>query len=137
MRGLPDLAEIEGLQRKVERWRESRPKSVPMPEELWREATAAAKRLGTGRVARALGLGYAALKERVLSKPTSQRASPREAAVASQFIELPSLAALGGAVGGEGLVVEVVATDGARLTIRAREASAELLAVIEAFRGRK
>jgi hypothetical protein len=38
MRGLPDLAEIEGLQRKIERWRQKRPKSQSMPEELWREA---------------------------------------------------------------------------------------------------
>jgi hypothetical protein len=58
MRGLPDLAEIQRLQRQIERWRKERPKSVPKPEELRGEATAAARKLGTGRVAGALGLGY-------------------------------------------------------------------------------
>jgi len=135
MRGLPDLAEIEGLRRKIERWRQGRPKRLPMPEELWREATAAARKLGTGRVARALGLGYEALKQRVLAKEAGLRAAPRETVLASQFIELPSLPVPGSTVGGEGLVVEMVATDGTRLTIRASEASPGVLAVIQAFRG--
>ena len=136
MRGLPDLAEIEGLRRKIGRWRQGRPKSQSMPEELWREATAAAKRLGAGRVARALGLGYEGLKQRVLAKEAGRRAAPTNTGLASQFIELPSLPVAGSAAGGEGLVVEMVATDGTRLTIRSREASPGVLAVIQAFRGR-
>jgi hypothetical protein len=107
-----------------------------MPEELWREATAAAEKLGTARVARALGLGYAGLKQRVLSKGAGRSAAPREVAPASQFLELPSLSVMGTVVGDEGLVVEMVATDGTKLTIRAREASLGVLAVIQAFRGR-
>jgi hypothetical protein len=135
MRGLPDLAEIEGLKRKIQGWRQGRPKSLPMPEELWREATAAAGRLGTGRVARVLGLGYAGLKQRVLSKEAAGRvAVPRNAVPTSQFIEL--LPPVLGSRDGEGLMVELVTTDGARLTIRAREASAGVLALIQAFRGR-
>jgi hypothetical protein len=35
MRRLRDLTEIEGLQEKIDRWREGRPKRL-MPEELWR-----------------------------------------------------------------------------------------------------
>jgi hypothetical protein len=64
---LPELAEIEGLRERIEAWRQMRPKSRPMPEELWREASAAAKRLRAGRVARALGLKYETLKQRVIS----------------------------------------------------------------------
>src|ERR1700738_3835917 len=61
-RAFPELAEVDGLRGRIEGWRQSRPKSRPMPEELWQEASAAAKRLGTGRVARALGLNFEALK---------------------------------------------------------------------------
>ncbi len=63
----PELTGIEGLRGRIEGWRQSRPKSRPMPQELWREASEAAKRLGTGRVARAPGLSYEALKQRVIS----------------------------------------------------------------------
>jgi len=136
MRGLPDLAEIEGLRRKIERWRQSRPKSQSMPEELWQEATAAARRLGAGRVARTLGLGYEGLKQRVLAKEAGRRVAPRETALASQFVELPSLPVACTEASGEGLLLEMVATDGTRLTIRTREASPGVLAVIHAFRGR-
>jgi hypothetical protein len=73
MQQLAHLAEIDGLKVKIERWRQGRPKSGSMPEELWQEASAAAKRLGTGRVARALGLGYEGLKQRVLSKKVGGR----------------------------------------------------------------
>jgi hypothetical protein len=136
MRGLPDLAAIEGLGRKIERWRQGRPKSLPMPEALWQEATAAARKLGTGRVARALGLGYEGLKQRVLAREAGRRAAPRETVLASQFVELPSLPVAGSDAGGEGLLLEMVATDGTRLTIRTREANPGVLAVIQAFRGR-
>jgi hypothetical protein len=135
MRGLPDLAEIEGLQEKIERWRKGRPKTRPMPEELWLEATSAAKRLGTGRVARALGLSYEGLKERVLSKVSGRGAVSREISPQEgHFIELPSLPVLAGAGSGDRLVVEIVATDGTTMTIRAREASTSVLALIHAFR---
>jgi hypothetical protein len=137
MRGLPDLRGLEGLQGKIERWRQGRraPKS-PMPEDLWREATAAAMRLGTGRVARSLGLGYAGLKQRVLSKETGRGAVPCDAApLAGRFIELPRLPGTGSTIGDAELVVEIVATDGTRLTVRAKEAGPSVLALIHAFRG--
>jgi hypothetical protein len=69
-----------------------------MPEELWQEASAAAKRLGTGRVARALGLGYEGLKQRVLSKKMvgrRDRESGELGAQEAQFIELPGFPMLG------------------------------------------
>jgi hypothetical protein len=71
-----------------------------------------------------------------LSKEANRSAPPREVTLASQFVELPSLPVMGAADGGEGLLVEMVATDGTRLMIRAREASAGVLAAIQAFRGR-
>jgi hypothetical protein len=133
--GITGLAEIEGLKRKIERWRQGRPKSLPMPEELWREATAAAGRLGTAVWRVRWGWATWGSSSGSCQKGAGRRvAMPREAAPPSHFIELspPVL----GSVGGEGLVVEMVTPDGARLTIRAREASPGVLAVIRAFRGR-
>ena len=140
MRQLPILAEIDGLKVKIERWRQARPKSGSMPEELWQEAGAAAKRLGTNRVARALGLGYEGLKQRVLSKKKGgpRGKEPGEVlAQAAQFIELPGFPMPGSAaVNRDGMVVELVATDGTRLTIRTQQASAAVVEMISAFRGR-
>jgi hypothetical protein len=140
MRQLPILAEIDGLKVKIERWRQGRPKSGSMPEELWQEAGAAAKRLGTNRVARALGLGYEGLKQRVLSKKKGgpRGKEPGEVlAQEAQFIELPGFPMLGGAaVNRQEMVVELVATDGMRLTIRTPQASAAVVEMISAFRGR-
>jgi len=134
---LPELAEIEGLHGRIEAWRQMRPKSRPMPEELWREASAAAKRLGAGRVARALGLKYETLKQRVISgDPSGGEAGQKKASGRAEFIELNGFAPLGPAVTRDEMVVEMVAADGARLTIRVKGASPNISALIEAFRGR-
>jgi len=136
---LPELTEIEGLRGRIEGWRQSRPKSRPMPEELWQEASEAAKRLGTGRVARALGLSYEALKQRVISKGSSRRrdAAPKHGQrERAEFIELTGFAGLGPVVTRDEMVVEMVAADGTRLTIRAKAASPNISALIEAFRRR-
>lgn len=136
----PELTGIEGLRGRIEGWRQSRPKSRPMPQELWREASEAAKRLGTGRVARALGLSYEALKQRVISGEVQGRRrgirGRGQEAEQAQFIELNGFAALGPAPNREEMVVEVVAADGARLTIRVKGSSPNLCALIEGFRGR-
>jgi hypothetical protein len=136
---LPELSEIEGLRDRIEGWRQSRPKSRPMPEELWQEASQAAKRLGTGRVARALGLSYEALKQRVVSNGSGRRrgtARKHGQQARTEFIELTGFAGLGPVVTREEMVVEIVAADGTRLTIRAKAASPNISALIEAFRRR-
>jgi len=134
-----ELPELEGLRGRIEGWRQTRPKSRPMPEELWSKASAAAKRLGAGRVARALGLDYEALKQRVIS---SQRGRPRGGAggkrlpEGAEFIELSGLTALSQASARDEAVVEVVAADGTRLTIRLKGASVNVAGLVNAFRGR-
>jgi hypothetical protein len=134
-----ELTEIEGLRGRIEGWRQTRPKSRPMPEELWQEASAAAKRLGSGRVARALGLNYEALKQRVISNgPRRRRGSARREAQpeGAEFIELSGFPALGPSAVGDEMVVEMVAADGTRLTIRVKGVSPNVSALINAFRGR-
>ena len=136
---LPELTEIEGLRGRIEGWRQSRPKSRPMPEELWQEASGAAKRLGTGRVARALGLSYEALKQRVIFSGSGRRgggARRQGQPERTEFIELNGFPVLGSAATREEMLVEMVAADGTRLTIRVKGASPNISALIEAFRVR-
>jgi len=58
-------ARLQLLRRRIERWRWRRATRSPMPAELWRAATELARELGASRVARELGLGYGALKDRL------------------------------------------------------------------------
>ncbi|MGH8291709.1 MAG: hypothetical protein ACREV7_22525 [Steroidobacteraceae bacterium] len=127
---------IEGLRDRIEGWRQSSPKSRNMPEELWKEASAAAKRLGACRVARALGVKYETLKQRVLGSGAAGVGG--EATVlpsGTQFIELTGLSGLSHTAADEA-VVELAAADGARLTIRLKGAGLDLAALVSAFRGR-
>lgn len=127
---------IEELRGRIDGWRQSAPKSRNMPEELWKDACTAAKRLGASRVARALGVKYETLKQRVLASGAAGIGA--EAAVqpsGTQFIELTGFSTVSRTPADEA-VVEVVAADGARLTIRLRGAGLDVGALVSAFRGR-
>lgn len=71
-----------------------------MPEALWQEACAGARQLGAGRVARALGLNYAHLKERLLCSPREARiGAPKRSGLPQvatpEFLDLGRVADLG------------------------------------------
>jgi hypothetical protein len=130
---------LEELRGRFDDWRNRQDRGKVIPRELWDEAVAASKRLGPSRVARALGLNHQRLNQQIVARGGTEagasRQEPRELQpVAAQFVELGSLAGLVPAAG-EPMVVELVAADGARLTIRTRQASASVLAMITAFRG--
>lgn len=117
---------IEGLRGRIEAWRQSPTRGRAMPEELWEEACAAAQLLGAFRVSRALSLNHDTLKRRAgLGEP--------EGAERPTFIELPGLAPF---AAGDEAVVEVVAADGTKLTVRMKGSSLNLGALIQEFRGR-
>lgn len=127
---------IEELRGRIDIWRQSAPKSRNMPEELWKDACTAAKRLGACRVARALGVKYETLKQRVLADGGAGIGG--EATVlprGTQFIELTGLSGLSH-TGADEAVVELAAADGARLTIRLKGAGLDVAALVRAFRGR-
>jgi hypothetical protein len=115
-----------------------------MPEELWKEASGFALKLGICRVSRALRVNYVGLKRRVRSSGSPRVVSRRSERAASNsradFIELsgaPPFAALSEAPAASDAVVEVVAPDGTRLTIRVKgAASPNVAAWVSAFRGR-
>lgn len=140
--------ELKGLYGKIQAWRQTRPGTRPMPEELWQEATSAARTLGIYRVVRALRLGSAGLKRRVMASTSARRAGARKAArLAGQlparradFIEMSGLCGLGtaspAATAGDA-VVEVAAPDGTRLTIRLQASIPNVAALVHALRGRR
>jgi hypothetical protein len=136
--------ELKVLYRRIEAWRRTRPGTRPMPEELWKEASGFAQKLGVCRVSRALRVNYDGLKRRVLARGVatvgSRRRERTPAVVRPEFIELsglPAFGALGEATAGGDAVVEVAAPDGTRLTIRVKGAtSPNVAAWVSAFRGR-
>jgi hypothetical protein len=82
---------------------------------------------------------YEALKQRVISNgPRRRRGSARREAQpeGAEFIELSGFPALGPSAVGDEMVVEMVAADGTRLTIRVKGVSPNVSALINAFRGR-
>jgi hypothetical protein len=128
------------LERKIGAWRETRPNTRPMPE-LWQQATKAGRKLGIYPVSRALRLNYEMLKRRVglVGSRRGSRGRRRRGQVLElrrpAFVEMSGFAAVGTTGLGPEAVVEVVSSDGARLTIRGKAPHAEVAALIRAFRG--
>jgi hypothetical protein len=80
-------ADLENTRRRLERWRQRHQAPTPLPESLWAEAVKLAGRYGVSRTARALGVGYYSLKDRVERETLASAAgsSPRSEAT---FLEL-------------------------------------------------
>jgi len=92
---------------------------------LWRSAVRLARRAGVYPVARALGLNYDSLKQRVDAGDGGGDRSGRRPA----FVEID-----GGGFAGGGLTVELSDPSGRRLVIRAPErGSVDLAALLDAF----
>ena len=122
--------EIEGLRARIEAWRRSEHRGRRMPEELWQEAGAAARKLGVCPVSRALGLGYQTLKRRV----SPNEPSPSNVVSHPRFIEVAGFAPMNGVAADEA-IMEMAFADGSRLTVRLKDSSPALLRVIQAWRG--
>jgi hypothetical protein len=129
-RGLAEGAEarrIEGLRRRIERWRGGRKRRSPMPTGLWAEASALARDLGVHRVKTALGLNYESLKRRVGEAPTGESASGSSGA----FVELSGAQLLGPA---SAPVVEVSDGDGSHLRVQLGTGrDLDVVGLVEAF----
>ena len=123
---------IHQLGEKISRYRSMRPKPRRMPEILWAEAVALARELGVYRVVSALGLNYNALRERLEQTPSPARP---ELQGAVNFVELSGAQMLGPRAG-PGPVVELVESDGARLSVRLPVGSVvDLPQLVAAYRG--
>jgi hypothetical protein len=60
--------ELEQVRLRLVEWRRHHKPPTPIPADLWTEATGLAVRHGVGLTARTLGLDYAALKRRLMTK---------------------------------------------------------------------
>jgi len=108
---------LEDARRRFDRWRATREKVGPIPEELWNEAASCAGQYGAYRTARALGLDSAKLKrwgER-RKKGGKKRVSPSR----PTFVEVraPTPAAPSAEC-----VLELESRAGTRLRIQLRDA---------------
>lgn len=131
---------FEALGDRIEAWRAARPRTRSMPEALWNEAVSMAREVGVYRVARTLRLNFDTLKGRAGSTGRSvhRRRTVRAARLPTRtdFVEVKGLGEVSSAAASHDTVVEVVACDGARLSIRLKCASADVASLIHAFRGR-
>lgn len=133
-----EVTELDVLSQKIERWRSQKPRTRAMPEELWEQASEAARSFGVGRVSKALRLGYGTLRGRSSAEGARGKSSRqnRPAPVANgKFVELSGFPSVRPMAGGDGAVVEVAAPDGTRLTIRLREPT-NVVALVNALRWR-
>ena len=111
-----DMIGLSALSQKIEQWRSRQPRS-----------------LGVSRVATALKVGYATLRERSGVegvRKAARRPEPAAPALSSQFVEISDLSPIR-----EEAVVEVTVPDGTRLTIRLK-GSANVVALVNALRWR-
>ena len=115
-----DLAE------RLSHWRGNRRRGERIPEELWRAATALARLHGLAATATALKLSYYDLQRRLgLRRKAKPPSSP------PAFVELPALAP---ATARDGGTVELIRSNGSRLTLRLPTARArDLLPLVKAF----
>lgn len=135
-------AEAKPLQRRIENWRRSRRNGEPMPDDLWRAASALARKHGVSTIARGLPVDHGALKKRVDEDGKGVRDAGAgggtdlgDEVTAPVFVELGSPPLLGSS-GGEGAVVELARPDGARLVVRLPAgASLDLARLATAFCG--
>jgi hypothetical protein len=128
-----DVVGLSALSQKIEHWRNQKPRSRSMPQELWQEASEAARSLGVSRVATALKVGYATLRERSgveAVRKGARRPKDSVPALSSQFVELNELSPIR-----DEAVVEVTVPDGTRLTIRLK-GSTNVVALVNALRWR-
>ena len=77
--------ELKGLYRGISKWRQTRTRLGPMPEELWQEAVGLALEHGLSAVAGHLNLGYLALKKRLEANAAEKIETGKDAV---QFVEV-------------------------------------------------
>ena len=78
---------LEGVRRRIERWRQTRKVRSPIPDSLWAAAVRMANAYGMNRTARALRLNYYGLKKRV-ERQAVAAAGASETKGAARFVEL-------------------------------------------------
>jgi len=129
----PLPAEFGSTIARFQAWRKIRKNGTPIPAQLWAEAVDWAKRAGTNRICRALGLGFTDLKKRV---GQGQGLCRLPEPVKPTFIEMDGRRLLGAPTAGA--VLEVFSPDGGRMVLHLPDGSpVDTLGLVVSFMGRR
>lgn len=85
---------LEGVRRRIERWRQTRKVRSPIPDALWTAAVRMVNVYGMNRTARALRLNYYGLKKRV-ERQAVAAAGVSETRGSAPFVELAPFTSAG------------------------------------------
>ena len=127
-------AEIEEVRKRFEDWRRTRPKVMPIPEELWQAALSLCALFPFTQVASYLHLNSTTLKNRLLqAQHSSSLPALSSAQLTPTFVQL-SPSSLFAAPDAAQIVLEFTGGDGARLTARLPSSfPLELVALADSF----
>jgi hypothetical protein len=121
-------SDIEEARRRLEGWRESRPRGKRIPTRLWALAAALARTHGVSPVSQRLGLDYNGLKRRAetMATPRQSRLKPPPGFVELPFIGQPAQC--------PNCTVELERGAGTKMTIRWEgKEGLDLVGLAEAF----
>ena len=121
----PPPAELAELRGHFDDWRRNRT-GRSLPEELWQAATELAEIHGVSRVAQALGLHYARLRDRVQE---GRRSGGEESVAKPTFVEVKTAPVCRDT---PECVVELEDPEAGKMTIRLKGASTEEIACLAA-----
>lgn len=105
-------ANVKAVSDRIEKWRRTRRKRSPMPEQLWREAAALAGSHGVYRISQALRVSYETLRS------WTAKTGPHEAKKQGDTVGFVEVGLAEPAEVEAGPVVELADGDGAKMTIR-------------------
>jgi hypothetical protein len=126
------LSKVEPVRCQLQEWRRTRKHRERIPEGLWQAMSELARGFGVGRVCRALGVGYHALKERVEDSGKPNRS--RNDQVAFVELPMPMPAPTPTPPRQSQCLVELEDGLGAKMTLRLAPGSGtEVLALVQAF----
>ena len=120
---------LVGLQRQIERWRQTRKVRESVPDKLWDIAVKMAKVYGLNQTARALRLNYDRLKKRV-EQHAVVAVGAKEAKGLARFVELAPMSSASGSE----CLVELENIGGAKMRIQLKDAAmSDLATLTQAF----
>ena len=124
---------LEGIQRRIERWRRTCKVRSRIPDSLWAAAVRMVNAYGMNRTARALRLNYYGLKKRV-EQQAVVAVNAKEAKGAARFVELAPFSSAGSCE----CLLELENVGGAKMRIQLKGiAMPDLAALSQSFWNRR
>jgi hypothetical protein len=124
---------LEGIQRRIERWRRTCKVRSRIPDSLWAAAVRMASAYGVNRAARALRLDYYGLKKRV-EQQAVVAVNAKEAKGSARFVELAPFSSAGSCE----CLLELENVGGAKMRIQLKGiAMPDLAALSQSFWNRQ